>query len=188
MSVHSDPELVARCLRGEQAAWDALVDQYSRLVYSIPRRYGLSESDAADVVQNVFVALFRSLDRLADHTRLSAWLITTAHRESWRVGKRSDTGRELDAIIADVNAPSDEQLATWERQHLVRQGLERLGGSCRELLTALFLEPGEVSYELIAERLGMRVGSIGPTRARCFKKLAKILDGLGFDEESASQE
>jgi hypothetical protein len=59
-----------------------------------------------------------------------------------------------------------------------------LGGRCQELLSTLFLEPGEPSYEAIAERLDMTLGSIGPTRARCFKKLEKILVELGLDTES----
>jgi hypothetical protein len=72
-----------------------------------------------------------------------------------------------------------------ERQ-LVREGLERLGGKCRELLEALFGSSGEPNYALLAERLGIRVGSIGPTRARCLEKLAGILETLGLGSRPAS--
>jgi RNA polymerase sigma factor (sigma-70 family) len=157
------------------------VDRYGRLVYSIPRRYGLSEADASDVMQTVFVTAFRKLETLKDHERLSAWLITTAHRESWRVGKRSSRDSQLDESITDLGSPDDEQLGAWERQHVVRQALEQLGGRCQELLSALFLEPAEASYDEIARRLDMKIGSIGPTRARCFKKLEAILAELGFE-------
>ncbi len=177
----SDPQLVQQCLRGEQRAWDKLVDQYGRLVYSIPKRHGLTDADSEDVLQAVFVALFRTLNTLKDQTRLSAWLITTAHRESWRIGKRSGKPNDLDDRIADVGSQSDEQLMRWERQHLVHLGLERLGGQCEALLRALFLSQVEVNYEAIAERLGMKVGSIGPTRARCFRKLERILLELGLE-------
>jgi RNA polymerase sigma factor (sigma-70 family) len=178
-----DSELIERCLRGEQAAWDELVDRYGRLVYSVPRRYGLSEADAADVMQNVFVTAFRKLEMLKDHDRLSSWLITTSHRESWRVGKRSSQADHLDEHVTDLGTPGDERIDAWERQHLVRAGLARLDARCRDLLTALFLEPSESSYEQIARRLEMRIGSIGPTRARCFKKLEAILADLGFEGE-----
>src|SRR4029453_546364 len=116
-----------------------------------------------------------------------AWLITTTHRESWRIGKR-DAGKyaDLDEHITDVSAPEDDQISTWEQQHMVRRGLDELGGRCKDLLAALFLESGEPSYEAIAARLGMTVGSIGPTRARCFKKLEKILLELGLDPGPAS--
>ncbi|MBT8486545.1 MAG: sigma-70 family RNA polymerase sigma factor, partial [Phycisphaerae bacterium] len=143
----SDPALVRACLRGEQAAWDAIVDQYGRLVYSIARRYGLVDADADDVFQNVFLLLHRTLERLRDQTRLSAWLITTTHRECWRVGKKSDRYPELDERIADVGTPDPVDADRWERQHLVREGLDQLGGRCRDLLLALFQGGETPSYD-----------------------------------------
>jgi RNA polymerase sigma factor (sigma-70 family) len=183
----SDPKLIEACLRGEQAAWDELVERYGRLVYSIPRRYGLDEADADDVSQSVFSILFRKLDTLVDQTRLSAWLITTTHRECWRIGRQSKRSAAIvDAAISDVSSPSAGQMERWERQELVRRALERLGGRCEALLRELFTTGSDGGYESIAERLGMKVGSIGPTRARCFEKLEKILREMGFDPEQAS--
>jgi RNA polymerase sigma factor (sigma-70 family) len=176
----SDPALIQACIRGEKAAWDALVDRYGRLVYSIPRRYGLTPEDSDEVFQNVFVAAHRALGGLKDQTRLSSWLITTAHRECWRVGKRADRYPELDERIEDVARPSEDQLVAWERQHLVQQGLEKLGGKCEQLLRMIFLDRDDPGYETIADRLGMKVGSIGPTRARCLQKLQNILEDLGL--------
>jgi DNA-directed RNA polymerase specialized sigma24 family protein len=72
--------------------------------------------------------------------------------------------------------PAAEQVARWEQQHLVRVGLERLGGRCEALLTALYLEPGRMSYEVISRQLQIPVGSIGPTRTRCLKKLLELLE------------
>jgi RNA polymerase sigma factor (sigma-70 family) len=183
----TDAQLLDECRNGDQRAWSALVDRYGRLVYSVPRRYGLNDSDCDDVFAGVWAAVFRHLAQLRDETRLSAWLITTAHRESWRVGKKRPNALDLDDQIADVSSPGEDQLEQWEQQHLVRQALAKLGGPCQELLSALFLEPGVPSYESIAHRLGMRVGSIGPTRARCFRKLQKILETMGFSHEAVRQ-
>jgi RNA polymerase sigma factor (sigma-70 family) len=183
----SDPKLIEACRAGDQNAWNELIDRYGRLVYSIPRRYGLREADADDVFQSVLTILFRKLANLNDQTRLSAWLITTTHRECWRIGRRSGeaaTLADLDHQIVDVGSPAQALAEQWERQHLVRAGLAILGGRCRDLLTALFLEPGEPRYDMITRRLNMKMGSIGPTRARCFKKLEKILADLGFDHGS----
>jgi RNA polymerase sigma factor (sigma-70 family) len=183
----SDPELIQSCQRGDQAAWNALIDRYGRLVYSIPRRYGLSDADSDDVFSAVWEAVFKRLDKLRDQTRLSAWLITTTHRETWRVGKKNrEAYLDLDDRIADVSSPSEDQIELWEQQDMVRRGLKELGGRCQELLSALFMEQSEPSYEAVAQRLGMTVGSIGPTRARCFKKLEAILIEMGFDSESIS--
>ena len=182
----SDPALIQACLNAEKAAWDTLVERYGRLVYSIPHRYGFSADDADDVFQNVFLLAYRSLDKLKDQARLSSWLITTTHRECWRIGKRRGQHTELDAKIDDVAAPDDDQVLVWERQHLVRQGLMILGGKCEQLLSLMFLDPEKPSYATIAERLGTKIGSIGPTRARCFEKLQRILQKLGaFSEEEA---
>jgi RNA polymerase sigma factor (sigma-70 family) len=177
----SDPQLIHAACSGDQGAWDELVERYSRLIYSIPRRYGLSEADSDDVFQAVMATVFTKLETLRDQTRLSAWLITTTHRESWRVGKKSGKYAQLDAVMPDVGSPGEQDLERWEQQHMVREGLRRLGGRCEELLSALFLEPGEPSYEAIAQRMNMSLGSIGPTRARCFKKLEAILLTLGFE-------
>ena len=123
--------------------------------------------------------LHRRLGALEDQTRLSAWLITTTHRECWRVGKRAGRYPDLDERITDVGAPDPDHQLRWEREHLVRSGLDLLGGRCRDLLIALFQE--STSYDQIAADLNIAVGSIGPTRARCFRKLEKILVELGVD-------
>lgn len=187
-----DAKLVEACLGGDSEAWDEVVGRFGRLVYSIPRRYGLSDADADDVFQTAFAILYERLGQLRDRSRLSAWLIRTTHRECYRVGKRSGRYVDLDRVIQNVSEPSDDLLETWETRHLVRQALRQLGGRCEGLLTALFLAPGQPRYDTIAEQLGMKVGSIGPTRARCFEKLEKILLELGLsadpDEESSARE
>jgi RNA polymerase sigma factor (sigma-70 family) len=175
-----DSALIQACLAGNAAAWNELVDRFGRLVYSVPRRYGLSAADADDVFQSVFTLLFRRLGALRDHSRLSSWLITTAHRESWRVGKKSGSNPNLDQQIADVGSPPDDAAERWEQQHLVRKSLEELGGRCEELLSALFMDSSEPSYDQIAVKLGIPVGSIGPTRTRCFEKLEAILRRNGI--------
>jgi RNA polymerase sigma factor (sigma-70 family) len=180
----ADSALVQACLAGDEAAWEALVERYGRLVYSVARRCGLGDADADDVFQVVFTMLVRHLGALRDQTRLASWLITTAYRESWRVGRANRSHVEIDdpaAAVVDTGAPPAELVAQAERDQLVREGLARLDPRCRELLTALFLEADTPSYEAIGRRLGMPIGSIGPTRARCFKKLEPILVGLGVD-------
>ncbi len=177
----SDPALIQACLRRDEIAWNELVERYGRLVYSIPRRYGLSAADADDVFQNVFTMVLRKLDSLRDQTRFSAWLITTTHRECIRLSKLARAHADLDEIATDIGAPPPDQVQRWERQHLVHQALSQLDPRGRELLKALFFDSTTPSYEEIAVRLGMAVGSIGPTRARCFKKLEAILNAMGVD-------
>lgn len=188
MADRTDPELIEACLAGRPRAWDELVERYSRLVYSVPRRMGMNDADAADVYQNVFLILYRKLDTLRDDTLLARWLLTTAQREAWRLGRRQRNRPEHGVEELEYEAPDDDQLDRLEQQHIVRSALDRLGGPCEKLLTALFLNPGNPSYDAIAESLGMKVGSIGPTRARCFRKLEKLLTDMGLDASVVSSE
>jgi RNA polymerase sigma factor (sigma-70 family) len=179
----SDGELIRSCLRGDAAGWNALVDRYGRLVYSIPRKLGFSATDADDVFQTVFGIAYRRLAGLRDETRLSAWLIRCTYRECWRLKRAASTAAQLEDGLADDGTPAPEAVERIERQHIVRQALTAIDERCRNLLTALFLEAAERSYEEIAAALGMPVGSIGPTRARCFKKLETSLRGLGLQAD-----
>ncbi len=176
----TDGELVQACLRGEQAAWNTLIERYGRLVYSIPRKLGFGPTEADDVFQTVFGIVFRRLQALRDDTRLSAWLIRTTYRECWRMKRGRGADRALDDSYSAEGVPAEEVVLREERQQIVRQALTQIDARCRELLSALFLEAEPGSYDAISARLGMPVGSIGPTRARCFKKLEDVLRVLGL--------
>ena len=183
-----DAALVSRCRRGEGAAWETLVHRYQRLVFAIVRRVGLDEHAAADVFQTVFARLVVHLPRIADPQRLQAWIVTTAKREALlalRRGRRTvsmtraddtvDEASEWD--IADDSLLPEEVLAELQQLDQLRHALDRLENPCRELLLMLFRDDGDkLPYEEVAQRLGMSVGSIGPTRSRCLGKLRRLVD------------
>lgn len=176
-----DATLIAGCLAGDSRCWHALIERYARLVESVPRRYRFTSADCEDVAQSVFIKLYQNLDKLREQAKLSSWLITTAHRESWRVGRKSNRYTQLNEDFHSLAEPDPEDMDQWERQHLVNEGLKSLGGRCEPLLRALFYSTGDVSYELIAKDLGVPIGSIGPTRARCLQKLERILRKAGLE-------
>ncbi len=176
-----DASLIQACLNGEDAAWRELVTRYGRLVYSVALRYGLTAGDADDVFQNVFTIVLKQLSRLRNQKLLAAWLITITWRESRRTIKRTPIQDGLDEDMEDGQSPPIDQLQRWEQQHIVRQALRQLEPPGRELLTILFLETPTPSYREVAKRLQMPIGSIGPTRARYFKKLEAILVSMGFE-------
>lgn len=175
-----DAALLRACLAGDQDAWTTLVNRYTRLVYSIAFKSGLNEQDAGDVVQNVFTIVLRRLESLQQPDRFSAWLITTSHRESWRIGKPRREHLSDDGVEPVDPDPTAESLVVeWEHAALTHQALERLGDRCRRLLDLLFLHDAEPGYEAIAAELGIAVGSVGPTRGRCLKQLKGHLAELG---------
>ncbi|MDZ4830299.1 MAG: sigma-70 family RNA polymerase sigma factor [Phycisphaerae bacterium] len=178
MTHPEDPTLIDACLRGDRGAWDSLVERYARLVWSIPRKYGLAEADAEDVHQAVFATLVHHLGGLRDRDRLSSWLITTATRECWRLRKRQTRGPAAFGEGDDPATPTD--IRPHEDEQLVREAMARISERCRDLLTALFRAVGEPHYPEIAQQLGMPVGSIGPTRARCLSRLESLLRERGL--------
>jgi RNA polymerase sigma factor (sigma-70 family) len=177
----SDPDLIRACLDRDAAAWKELVERYGRLVYSIPLRCGLPAADADDVFQNVFFIVHRRLSTLKDHALLAPWLITVTQREVRRFQRRAPKDDWLDDTLADEGDAPLEQVQQWERQHAVRQALGQLEPRCREILNALFLDSEPSSYADLAKKLGVNPGSIGPNRARCFKKLQAILEAMGVN-------
>ena len=177
----SDAELVQACRAGDARAWEEIIDRYGRLVAAIPRRMGMSNADADDVFQDVFALLLRHLDSLRDGQLLAAWLITTTRRECWRRLRRQRAHSELPEEMPADDPGLLEEIARGEREQAVRQAMLRLDTRCRDLLTALFLDPSQPDYATIAQQFGMAIGSIGPTRTRCFRKLDGFLRELGID-------
>jgi RNA polymerase sigma factor (sigma-70 family) len=171
-------DLVTRARKGDQRAWDALVERYAPLVWFICRRHQLSRADAEDVGQNVWLQLVSHLDAVRDPAALPGWLATTTHRECGRVlsavrGPRA-SGQLLDVEnIADEQIRAAEQeLLAAERHAALCEALACLRPSCQQLM-AMLLEDPPVPYAEISVRLGIPVSSIGPTRARCLDKLRR---------------
>lgn len=174
--------MIRSCRDGDERAWERLLERYERLVYSIPLNYGLSHEDAADVTQLTFTILMQSFDKLQKEDRLGSWLATVARRHTWRVldsRRREGPSRDEDlAGSAALLGKSDaDPLERWELAEWLDNGLSLLDERCRELLLALYFDPEQPSYAEISTRSGMPVGSIGPTRARCLKRLKQALLG-----------
>jgi RNA polymerase sigma factor (sigma-70 family) len=180
-----DRDLIQRCRRGSVGAWHQVLNRYERLVFSIPLRYGLSRDDAADVAQLTFTALVQNMDKLAEDSRLGAWLSTVARRNTWRLLERNRReiasehleGASLAENAVAVGKSDADSIEHWELTDWLDGGLSQLGEKCRKILTALYFQPELASYAEVAEHLGMPLGSIGPTRARCLKGLKRVLSG-----------
>ena len=181
--------LVARCRQGDAAAWRSLVKRHQRLVYAIVMRLGLDEHGAADVFQTVFARLVQHLPRITDPSRLQGWIAVTAKREALlqlRRGRRTvsmsrdnDNDRDDDASdwdLIDESPRPGEALDELQQLAGLRRALDQLDERSRTLLLLLFRADGEkVAYEDVARQLGLPIGSIGPTRARCLEKMCKLM-------------
>jgi RNA polymerase sigma factor (sigma-70 family) len=170
--------LVALAANGDQRAWEALVERYAPLIWSICRRYELADADAGDVGQTVWLQLVGHLGELREPGALAGWLATTTRRECARARRAQRepqaAGHVLDAeSIPDARTPTAEQeLLAAERDAALREAFTRLPCCCQRLL-ALLAGNQPLSYAQISNQLGIPVESIGPRRGRCLDQLRR---------------
>jgi RNA polymerase sigma factor (sigma-70 family) len=179
--MRNDPQvidLVTQARNGDRSAWDALVDRYSTLIWSICRRLQLDRTDAEDVYQAVWLRLVEQLDNLREPAALPGWLATTTQRECYRVrraGCRSAVGQQGPDVenVPDEQTPrAEDELLKAERYAALREAFLDLSPSYQQLLTLLVADP-PIPYAEISARLGIAVGSIGPFRGRCLDRLRR---------------
>lgn len=175
-------ELFRRAEAGEQAAWNAIVDRYTKLLWSVARAHRLGTADAADVVQTTWLRLVEHFGRIEDPERLAGWLATTARRECLQTLRRA--GRELVGDVDDIilgvveecPVPVDARLLAEERDVALWASFEHISVRCQVLLRILMATPPP-DYATVSAELDMPVGSIGPTRGRCLNQLRKLVTG-----------
>jgi RNA polymerase sigma factor (sigma-70 family) len=168
-------DLVTRATHGDERAWDALVERYAPLVWSICRRYWLSDADTHDVSQSVWLGLVSHLSKLRDPAALPGWLVTTTRRECGKVQRAAQAARyplDTEAIPDEQTEMADQELLLGERHAALREALTQLTPRCQRLIAVLIEDP-PVPYAQISARLGIPVGSIGPCRSRCLDKLRR---------------
>ena len=155
-------DLVARARNGDKRAWDDLVERYAPLVWSICRRHQLSDADAGDVQQSVWLQLVSQLDKIRDPVALAGWLAATTRRECGRVLRAARgslaTGyvREAETIPDQQAGMADQELLAAERHAALREALTRLPRCCQQLISMLTEDP-PVPYapdQRLAERPG----------------------------------
>lgn len=179
-----DEELVAACREGDQRAWTALVKKYKSLVYSVPVKYQMSQEDAADIFQSVWLELYNELSRLRQPAALKSWLVTVASNQCyhWKLKRRKQGERDSDL---DMEAIQDDRSMERlheevEREQTLREAIVRLPARCQTMVQMLFYSDPPLPYSEVARRLGLAEGSIGFIRGRCLQKLRRILEEQRF--------
>jgi RNA polymerase sigma factor (sigma-70 family) len=173
-------DLATRARHGEQQAWDALVERYSPLIWSICRRHRLSDADAEDVGQSVWLLLVQQLDWIHDQAALPGWLATVTRRKCLRVLQVmggplvAEYVQDADSLPDKEARTAEQELLAAERHAALREAFLDLPPSDQQLI-GLLIEDPPVPYAKISARLGIPVGSIGPTRRRCLDKLRRHL-------------
>jgi RNA polymerase sigma factor (sigma-70 family) len=176
----ADPaDLLARAVHGDPAAWAAIVEAYAGLVAGAARSVGLGAADTADVAQITWLALLENADRIHNPQRLGSWLVTVAKREALRL--RRQAVRHLpvsdDVFFDRAGEPAaglEALVLRAEQYAILHRAIACLPEAGQRLVRALLTDP-DASYAEVAARVGIPPGSVGPTRARCIRRLRTSL-------------
>lgn len=164
---------------GEAAKLDELIVLVTPILWHTARAQRLREQAAEDVVQTTWLALLRGAERISDPQAVLQWLIVTTRREAWRVMRRDQRADPVEFDDADVLTPAAElpeaRAVRDDRDRRLWRHVGQLPPRCRDLLRVVAFAD-RPDYSVVAQALGMPVGSIGPTRGRCLAKLRQLLD------------
>jgi RNA polymerase sigma factor (sigma-70 family)/anti-anti-sigma factor len=131
----SDAELIERCLRKDNAAWELVVARFRRKVFHISYKFTGKHDEAEDLTQEIFLKVFRALDKFNRDADFSTWLSSVARNyciDHYRASKREKEVVVEDALAYDLAPASSgnpyRALEDQDRRSLVRRGLEQLPG------------------------------------------------------------
>ena len=173
--IATDAQLVSRCRSGDQAAWNELVERFSRYVFAIcVQAFRLPPEDAEDVFQEVFARVYQHLDRLRSDDSIRPWIAQLTRRLC--IDRLRSSGREGPAELDDLDpGGADEALAGLEDALTVRASLDAVGDPCRDILDRFFCR--DESYKSIGDALGLPAGTIASRISRCLGKVRAELEG-----------
>ena len=171
----TDARLVARCRQGDEEAWRALIERFSRYVYAIAiQAFRLSEQDAEDVFQEVFARVFERLDTLREDEAVRPWIAQLTRRLC--IDRLRSGGREIAADADQLpETAADDVLAQLEEAFDVHEALAGLPEHCREILDRFFAR--DESYHTIGDALDLPAGTIASRISRCLARLRELLEG-----------
>ena len=193
-----ESELIARCRRGEAAAWDELFDRHyeatARFVFQLG--HNLTREDVEEICQEVFLSVIKNIGSFQGESRFQTWLFRIAvnrardYREHRAAAKRGGGATPVslqagddDSRAIDPPAPTpgpDASLLATERLALVRQAVDRLEAPCREIIELRYF--GDLSYEEIGGTLKLNNKTVSSRLSKCLDRLEKIARTI-FAEE-----
>ena len=160
-----DAELIERCLRKDNSAWDEIVVRYRRKVFHIAYKFTGKHDEAEDLTQDIFLKVFRSLDKFHRDADFSTWLSSVARHyciDHYRASKREREVLVEDLLAFDhaeaVSGNPQRALEDRDVKGLVRHGLDQLPRKLREAVVLRDLQG--LSYQEMAERLGLPEGTV----------------------------
>ncbi len=175
-----DVRLIERCLARDDAAWEEIVARYRRRVFHIAWKFTGRHAEAEDLTQEIFLKVFKSLDRFHRDADFGTWLSSVARNyciDRYRAGKREREVVVEDLLAFDL-APAASgnpyrELESRDRTSFVRRGLDQLPDKLREAVVLRDLVG--LTYQEMADRLGLPEGTVKSRINRGREELARLL-------------
>ena len=185
-------ELIARLQKRDEAAFEELIRQYEKKVYTLCFRMCGNSEDAEEAAQDAFLALWRGIDRFRQESSLSTWIyrlatnacIDTLRRRKKQSGSVSLDDEELFVDAVDTSPQPQETVEHLEAQKLLQEGLSALPEEYRKVLILREIEG--LSYTEIAESASIELGTVKSRISRGRSLLRNFLSGNGNFFEIAS--
>lgn len=177
VAADNSAELVGRIRNGDSSAWRELVNHYEPLLRRLARQYRLSGQDMDDAIQLTWLRCLEHIDQITHADRLRGWLATVCRRESLRLatkGRREIALGEqsVTRLVDDGQEERDPgaEMARRDAHDRLSRAIRALPQKQQLVLTELLKEESR-SYLDLSRRLGLPMGSIGPTRQRAIARL-----------------
>jgi RNA polymerase sigma-70 factor (ECF subfamily) len=176
--------LIARCLSGDQAAWDAIVRQNWRKVFNVAYKFVGKHEEAEDLTQDIFLKIFKALATFDRRANFQTWIVSISrnlcidHYRSVRK-ERMTIAREIDTSDLQPASTDRTPYAAAEHQDLrvmLRQALQTLPETLRTAVVLRDLQ--ELSYQEIADKLQLPEGTVKSRINRGRLELARQLKRL----------
>lgn len=188
----NERELIARLQKRDEAAFEELIRQYEKKVYTLCFRMCGNSEDAEEAAQDAFLALWRGIDRFRQESSLSTWIyrlatnacIDTLRRRKKQSGSVSLDDEELFVDAVDTSPQPQETVEHREVQKLLQEGLSALPEEYRKVLILREIEG--LSYTEIAESASIELGTVKSRISRGRSLLRNFLSGNGNFFEIAS--
>jgi RNA polymerase sigma-70 factor (ECF subfamily) len=176
-----DAELIERCLGNDNTAWEQIVARYQRKLFHIAYKFTGRHAEAEDLMQEILLKVFRSLDKFNRDADFSTWLGSVARNyciDDYRARKREKEVLVEDLVAFDLavaGSGSNPQrlLEDSDRRTFLRRGLDMLPDKLREAVILRDLQG--LSYQEMAERLGLPEGTVKSRINRGREELSRLL-------------
>ena len=173
MEPDRERELGERCRRGDDRAFQELVDEYKHLVFALIARTVSNRSQTEDLAQEVFLRVHRGLPYFRGQARLSTWIYRIVLNVCTQSRARPDR-EPLDAGHEPRAPMADRQFSDLELRDRLAKAIARLPPNYRLLVAAHYLQG--VQYDALAEALDMPIGTVKTHLHRAKRQLRRLLE------------